>query len=72
MYEVFLSSKIELVPVEIQIRTVAMDYWASLEHMLRYKNKAEMGGYTTKLLDCANTLAATDITMQEIRHSIDW
>ena len=35
---VFLSSHTELVPVEVQIRTIAMDFWASLEHQLRYKS----------------------------------
>ena len=35
---VFLSRSTELVPVEIQIRTIAMDFWASLEHQLRYKS----------------------------------
>ena len=38
---VFLSSHTELVPVEVQIRTIAMDFWASLEHQLRYKSDVE-------------------------------
>lgn len=68
---VFLSDKVEYAPVEIQMRTVAMDYWASLEHMLRYKNNADMREYATKLLDCANTLAETEKVMQEIRNGIE-
>lgn len=36
---VFLSNKVEKLPVEIQIRTIGMDMWASLEHKIRYKNK---------------------------------
>ena len=36
---VFLLDGCEEVPVEIQLRTVAMDFWASLEHQLRYKNE---------------------------------
>jgi putative GTP pyrophosphokinase len=67
---VFLSDKTEHVPVEIQMRTVAMDYWASLEHMLRYKNDADMRKYAEKLLDCANTLAQTEVVMQEIRNGV--
>lgn len=35
---VFFSEGKELIRVEIQIRTVAMDFWASLEHQIRYKN----------------------------------
>jgi GTP pyrophosphokinase len=34
---VFLSDRVEAVPVEVQLRTVAMDFWASLEHKLYYK-----------------------------------
>lgn len=69
---VFLSDKTEHVPVEIQMRTIAMDYWASLEHALRYKNdKNDMMKYSSMLLDCANTLADTEKTMQQIRISIE-
>lgn len=39
---VFLSERIELVRVEIQIRTVAMDFWASLEHKIHYKYRREV------------------------------
>jgi putative GTP pyrophosphokinase len=69
---VFLSDKTENVPVEIQMRTIAMDYWASLEHALRYKNdKDDMVKYSALLLDCANTLADTEKIMQQIRNSIE-
>ena len=34
---IFLAEKVQPIPVEIQIRTIAMDFWASLEHHLRYK-----------------------------------
>lgn len=69
---VFLSDKTENVPVEIQMRTIAMDYWASLEHALRYKNdKDDMVKYSAMLLDCANTLADTEKIMQQIRNSIE-
>ena len=68
---VFLSERTESVPVEIQMRTIAMDYWASLEHSLRYKNdKTDMRQYSAMLLDCANTLADTEKTMQQIHSSI--
>ncbi len=68
---VFLSNRVEKVPVEVQIRTVAMDYWASLEHSIRYKNdKDNIEKYASKLLECANTLADTEKIMQEIHDSI--
>jgi len=68
---VFLTHKIEYVPVEIQLRTVAMDYWASLEHMLRYKNEADTQKYSAMLLNCSNVLAETEKTMQHIREGIE-
>ena len=49
-----------------------MDYWANLEHMLRYKNsKSDMKQYSAMLLDCANSLVDTEKTMQQIRISIE-
>ena len=69
---VLLSDKKEEIPVEIQLRTAAMDYWASLEYMLRYKNtNTDMEKYSKMLLDCSKTLADTEKTMQYIRKSID-
>lgn len=64
---VFLSSHTELVPVEIQIRTIAMDFWASLEHQLRYKNDVEAtASLKYRLQRCAEQSAALDIEMQSI------
>ena len=68
---VYLSSHTELVPVEVQIRTIAMDFWASLEHQLRYKSDQE----TTQLLRrrlqrCAEISAALDSEMQDIYREI--
>jgi len=69
---VFLSNEIKNIPVEIQFRTIAMDYWASLEHMLRYKNNQDdINRHSATLLECANTLAETEKTMQNIRMSIE-
>lgn len=71
---VYLSDRIEQTKVEIQIRTVAMDFWASLEHQLRYKkdlegleNAEEIG---VELKQCAETIAQTDEQMQSIREKI--
>lgn len=69
---IFLSGSTEEIPVEIQLRTVAMDYWASLEHMLRYKNKdSNTQQYAAMLLDCATTLADTEKKMLFIREHIE-
>lgn len=68
---VFLSDKTEMVPVEIQLRTIAMDTWASLEHELKYKRS---GGITPEmeeeLKDCANAMAEVDRRMEEIHKAL--
>lgn len=68
---VFLSDKTELVPVEIQLRTIAMDTWASLEHELKYKRS---GGITQEEEDelkaCARTLADVDRKMEKIHKAL--
>ncbi len=54
-------------PVEIQLRTIAMDMWASLEHELRYKSdRAFTEAECQELLECAETLARLDAKMQEL------
>lgn len=64
---VFLSSHTELVPVEVQIRTIAMDFWASLEHQLRYKSDVEATApLKDRLQRCAEQSAALDVEMQSI------
>ena len=64
---VFLSTGSVGVPVEIQIRTIAMDFWASLEHQLRYKEAAHVPEELNRqLLDAANRIAALDGDMQRI------
>lgn len=61
---VFFSSKVENVPVEIQLRTVSMDTWASLEHKLRYKYNGEMpDDISEMLLNCADITASLDDKM---------
>lgn len=64
---VFLSTGSVNVPVEIQIRTIAMDFWASLEHPLRYKAEhAVPQSLREQLKACAEQSAALDLQMQEI------
>lgn len=56
------------VPLELQIRTIAMDFWASLEHRLRYKNSTASVPITLEqeLIKAANDIAAIDQKMQEL------
>ncbi len=64
---VFLSASSELVKVEIQIRTIAMDFWASLEHELSYKlPKDKIEAVTQELKECANIISDIDIRMQHL------
>ena len=69
---VFLSSHTELVPVEVQIRTIAMDFWASLEHQLRYKSDQETTRQLRRRLQkCAEISASLDLEMQDIYREIN-
>ena len=64
---IFLSDRTYNMPVEIQIRTIAMDTWASLEHELKYKRKEDMPGYVVQeLKNCAKSMAELDATMERI------
>lgn len=68
---IYLSEKTEMVKAEVQLRTVAMDFWASLEHDLRYKSDKEIpAGLGSQMLSCANEIAAIDRQMQEIYKQI--
>ena len=68
---VYLSEKKELVNVEVQIRTIAMDFWASLEHKLKYKTSSEVSTeLASQLKECAETIAATDRQMQSIYRAL--
>lgn len=66
---VFLSASTELVKVEIQIRTIAMDFWASLEHELSFKlTKKNIESVTLELKDCADIISNIDIRMQDLHN----
>lgn len=68
---VFLSDRAEMVSVEVQIRTIAMDFWASLEHDLSYKLEGEKSGsVAADLRDCAEIIAETDKRMQNLYNNI--
>ena len=62
----------ELVKVEIQIRTVAMDSWASMEHRIRYKKGVEIpDAVSYRLLECAHLTHELDKRMQELNEEIN-
>jgi len=64
---VYMSQGKLFIPVEIQIRTVAMDFWATLEHGIRYKTREEVPAYISdELRQCADVITQTDYKMQEI------
>ena len=71
---VFFSERKEYVKVEVQIRTMAMDFWASLEHQIRYKkqieDREELQTISQELLECAEIIAQTDVRMQNIKEMI--
>ena len=59
---------------EIQIRTIGMDFWASLEHQLRYKKNLETSSnyeeISRELQECAQNITQTDIHMQKIKYML--
>ena len=70
---VFFSSSKKNIRVEVQIRTIAMDFWASLDHKMRYKKELsdeEVEILQEELYDCARQSAVLDERMQGIRDRI--
>lgn len=64
---VFFSDKKQFMKVEVQIRTMAMDFWASLEHQLRYKTDGKPSeDISNELRDCAEIIHETDARMESI------
>lgn len=71
---IFLQNEKRSVKVEVQLRTIAMDFWASLEHKLRYKkeiNPADAEELAKDLKECAETSMLLDIRMEEIKNRIN-
>lgn len=69
---IFLSNEIKYVKTEIQFRTIAMDFWASLEHKIRYKKDIHnVEEIVEQLQNCAETIDMLDHEMQNIRDKID-
>ncbi len=69
---VFLSTGPVPMPVEIQIRTIAMDFWASLEHKLKYKTSTSLDDdLHERLKKCADEISVLDYEMQDIHTTIN-
>ena len=65
---IFLEKEKRLMKVEIQLRTIAMDCWASLEHQLRYKKGKDVTAeMQSSLLDCAKIAYELDMKMDKLR-----
>ncbi|MBD3778763.1 MAG: GTP pyrophosphokinase family protein [Micrococcales bacterium] len=68
---VYLSDRVEDVVVEIQLRTIAMDFWASLEHKIYYKYAGQVPRHLTDSLKLAADVAASlDTSMERIHHEV--
>ncbi len=69
---VYLSARAEKVTVEVQIRTIAMDFWASLEHKMQYKYKTLIPRQLSdELKDCASIVAFLDERMMNLNKEIE-
>ena len=68
---IFLGEKVVDTKVEIQIRTIAMDFWASLEHKIYYKFEGHAPEYISKeLRDCAQIVSELDLKMLQLNEEI--
>lgn len=69
---IFLADGKKYMKVEVQFRTIAMDFWASVDHKLRYKKVIENEEQIiTKLKRCANVISRLDQEMQDIRNMVE-
>ena len=71
---IFLEHEKRSVKVEVQLRTISMNFWASLEHQLRYKKELpeeETAAVAAELADLAETAADLDRRMQALRNYLD-
>ena len=69
---IHFENEIKNVKVEVQIRTIAMDFWATLEHEMLYKNQMiDKGEITAELRECAEIITGADTKMLAIRKRIE-
>lgn len=70
--DVYLSECVCPVRVEVQLRTIAMDFWSSLEHKMRYKTEKDVPqSIRDELRQCADRIAENDMEMQRIAQSLE-
>ena len=71
---IFLMTEKKYMRVEVQFRTIAMDFWASLEHKLKYKKnvKTDAAEISKSLKECAEEISRLDLKMQEIHIKINY
>ena len=68
---IYLSDRIVHAKVEIQIRTVAMDFWASLEHKINYKFEGNVPQYIKdELVECSQMISDVDARMLNLNEQI--
>jgi len=68
---IFLHDKKKMMKAEVQFRTISMDWWASLEHKIRYKKDVEISPETAReLYDCAEISAELDRRMEAIQNHV--
>ncbi len=68
---IFLANEKKIMKVEVQLRTIAMDVWASLEHQLRYKKEYKFtDDMAEELKTCAELSAELDCRMEELRRQV--
>ncbi|MCH5280837.1 MAG: GTP pyrophosphokinase family protein [Lachnospiraceae bacterium] len=68
---IFLSDRHIDAKVEIQIRTVAMDFWASLEHKIHYKFEGDIPEHIkNELVECANMISDLDARMLHLNEQV--
>ena len=69
---IFLTTEKKLMRVEVQFRTIGMDFWASLEHKLKYKKKLKNAeSISEEMYYCAELVSQLDNRMQQIRDKIE-
>lgn len=68
---IHLDRKIEYIPAEIQIRTIAMDFWASLDHKIQYKFSGDIPNEVKKeMLNCSFDIQELDKKMYQLNESV--
>ena len=70
---IFLMDGKKYMRVEVQFRTIAMDFWASLEHKLKYKKDipGDIDDISRRLKECSDEISLLDLKMQEIHKQIE-